>query len=326
MILVTGASGFVGQHVVAGLRKSLPTTRIRTFDARRPPASPPDGVEPFYGLIDEGPEGLHPVLDGVEVVIHLAAIVQPDAGDSTQMFRVNVEGTRNVYSAAVASGCRLFLHMSSAGIYGHAHGPDPFHEDDAPRPVTPYQRSKWQAEEALREIDSGDTTLNVMRPAGVYGPGSYLEIPQYRRIRGQRWAVEVRGGVVVHPTYIDDIVHAVSAIVERPARHGTALNIGGERAILLQDLQAMLAEVLGVSRHRLVLPPWLAGPMSVLGKPILSVRGRSNPHLGAMCRGALFSAAVDDSRLREGYPDVPIATLREGLVKSLEWATSQRLL
>jgi nucleoside-diphosphate-sugar epimerase len=154
-------------------------------------------------------------VDGVEVVIHLAAKVQPDSRDSTALSRVNVEGTRTVYSAAVASECKLFLHMSSAGVYGTPRRADPFHEDDPPRPVTPYQRTKWEAEETLRQISTPKTTLNILRPAGIYGPGSYLEIPQYQTIRRRKWAVELSGGVIVHPTYIDDVVHAIVAIVAR---------------------------------------------------------------------------------------------------------------
>ena len=71
----------------------------------------------------------------------------------------------------------------------------------------------------MRGLDAVGTTLNVMRPAGIYGPGSTLELPQYRRVRKQRWVVEVRGGVVVHPTYVDDVVGAILALLERPAPH-----------------------------------------------------------------------------------------------------------
>lgn len=178
----------------------------------------------------------------------------------------------------------------------------------------------------MRQIDASNTTLNILRPAGIYGPGSYLEIPQYRRIRNQRWVAEIGGGVIVHPTYIDDVVCAVLAMVSRPAPHATVLNIGGERPIQLQELQALLAETLGISRHRLVLPGWFASPLCALGKPILALRGRSNPLLGAMCRGKLFSAAVDDLRFRQRYPDVPVASLRDGLRESIDWAATHRLL
>lgn len=325
MILVTGASGFVGQHLVRALQQHLPATPIRVFDAKPSQAAWPTGVQAVYGLVEE-PERLPDVVGGADVVIHLAAKVEPDSRESNEMWRVNVEGTRNVYSAAVAAGCKLFLHMSSAGVYGPPRKPDPFCEDDPPRPVTPYQRTKWEAEEALRRLDSRDTMLNILRPAGIYGPGSSTEIMEYEKLVGRRWVIEISGGVIVHPTYVADVVHAIMAMVSQPAPHGTTFNIGGERPIRLQDLHALVAEMLGVRRRRLVLPAWLAGPSAALAQPVLALRGRSNPLLGGISRGRLFSAAVDDRRFRLRYPDVPVVELRRGLREYFDWASTQGLL
>ena len=324
-VLVTGAHGFVGQHVVRALRERFPTTPVRGLDAARPSADPPDGVELLYGRIEE-PEDVHEAMDGVGIVIHLAAKVQPSSRDSSDLWQVNVEGTRTIYSAAAAAGCKLFVHMSSAGVYGNPRRPDPFHEDDAACPETPYQRTKWEAEEALRQISSQDTTLNIFRPAGIYGPGSFLELPQYRSIRRRRWAVELSGGVVVHPTYVDDVVHAILAILARPAPHETAFNIGGERPLRLQELRALQADVLGVPRHRFVLPTRLASPLARLAKPVLALLGQTNPLLAAMSRGEVFSAAVDDRRFRQSYPEVPVVSLQAGLREHITWATAQHLL
>jgi len=253
-------------------------------------------------------------------------MVQPDARELEEMWRVNVTGTQNAYTAAAASGCKLFVHMSSAGIYGFPRRPEPFQEDDVPIPVTPYQRTKWEAEKALRLIDRGNMTLNILRPAGIYGPGSYLEISQYKKVLRQRWVLDVKGGVVVHPTYVQDIVHAILAIVAEPAPHETVMNIGGDRPIQFQHLQVLLAKTMGVQRHQVVLPRWLGTPLALLGEPILALRGRPNPLLGRMCRGDLFSAAVDDSRFRSRYPDVPVARLEDGLRDTVEWATAHHLL
>lgn len=325
MILVTGASGFIGHHLVTALKKRFPATPLRAFDAKPPSEALPDGVQTAYGFVED-PCVLPDLVNGAEVVIHLAAIVQPDSQDSEAMRRVNVEGTRNVYSAAADSGCKLFLHLSSAGIYGSPCRPDPFHEDDVPNPATPYQRTKWEAEEALRQIDAKDTALNVLRPAGIYGPGGRLEISQYRKVRDQRWVVELSGGVIVHPTHVEDVVQAILAIVERPGPHGTVFNIGGEQAIRLEDLQVLVAKVLGVPRRRMVLPVWLASPLAALAEPVLASRGRRNPLLRGISRGHLFSAAVDDRRLRQRYPQVPVVELQRGLREHVEWAVAHGLL
>src|SRR5262249_776314 len=146
-----------------------------------------------------------------------------------EMRRVNVEGTCNLYSAAAVAGCRFFLHMSSSGVYGPPHAACSFREDDACNPVTPYQITKFEAEKALAQIEPKETTLNILRPSGVYGPGSFLELGTYKKIRAQKWALELSGGVVVHPIHVQDVVAAIIAVVERPAPHGTVFNLGGER-------------------------------------------------------------------------------------------------
>lgn len=325
MILVTGASGFIGRHFVEALRHYDSTALIRLFDAQTPAGPLPDGVEALCGTIED-PALVASAVHGSEIVIHLAAKVQPESREIHQMSRVNVEGTRNVYAAAVQAGCKLFVHLSSAGVYGPPRGPEPFRESDLADPVTPYQRTKWEAEEVLRHTDPKATTLNILRPAGIYGAGSRLEIPAYQRILGQRWSLEFKGGVIVHPTYVGDVVQAILAVLERPAPHGTIFNVGGERQILLQEFQALVASVLNVPRRRLVLPSTISGPLAGLVGPLLSSMGRRNPLLRGISRGHLFSSAVDDRVFRQRYPHVPVRALRDGLQEHIDWARANRLL
>jgi nucleoside-diphosphate-sugar epimerase len=325
MIVVTGASGFIGHHLVQALAERIPEQSIQIFDAKPSSGVLPERVQFVRGTVEDT-QSLAAALHGADVVVHLAAKVQPDSHEVQEMRRVNVEGTRNVYSEAVASGCSLFVHMSSAGVYGPPRSATPFQEDDAPRPVTPYQLTKWEAEEALRSIDAKGTTLNIFRPAGIYGPGSHLEIPAFKRVIAQRWAVEMSGGVSVHPTHVRDVVEAIIAVVRRPAPHGMVFNVGGARPIRLEDWQAVVADALGVRRQRLVIPSWIGGPLAAVAQPGIAFMGRRNPLLVRMGRGHLFSAAVDDRRFRQRYPNVPVVDLTKGVKEHVEWAKTNHLL
>lgn len=325
MIFVTGASGFVGQHLVKALRTRFPDEPVRAFDFRPSTIEPPAGVEAVLGSVEE-PGDLRTAISGARAVIHLAAFVQPGSRAFDKMWRVNVEGTRNVFAAAVNAGCRLFLHLSSAGIYGHPHQPRPFGEDDLPRPTSPYQRTKWEAEEALRQADPHGTVVNILRPAGIYGAGSYLEIPTYKRIMAKGWAVETAGGIIVHPTHVEDVVQALVALVQAPAPHGTVFNIGGERPIRLSELEALIAGTLGKRRRRVVLPPQVTGPLMAIVDPLLGFLGRPNPLRKGIGQGRTFSSAVDDSRFRKRYPDVPVVKLQDGVRDHLDWAFANRLI
>jgi dihydroflavonol-4-reductase len=325
MILVTGGSGFIGQHVVRALKNWASGDAIRVFDTNPSRAARTEGVEIVQGSIED-PRAVTAAVRGADMVIHLAAKVQPSSLDARDLWQVNVKGARNTYLAAVQSGCRLFLHMSSAGVYGPPRRAAPFTEQDQANPVTPYQLSKWAGEQALSNIQPERTILNIFRPAGVYGPGSHLEVPRYRRVSAQRWSFELSGGVVVHPTNIEDVVQAILATIDAPAPHGTVFNIGGERALLVQALDALVAEALSVRRRRLVIPPWMGVPIAGVVKPVSRAMGRRGEVLAGVSRGRVFSAAVNDRRFRRRFPEVPVMKLENGVREHIAWAQRQGLL
>lgn len=326
MILVTGASGFVGQHVLGALRRRFPGEPVRALDVTSPgEVAGADGVEFVLGSIEK-PVEVERAVAGVRTTIHLAAYVKPGSREFDKMWRINVDGSRNVHCASVAAGCRQLIHLSSAGIYGPPRQAEPFREDDEPHPLSPYQRTKWEAEEELRRADSGDMVVNIVRPAGIYGPGSLLELPAYRRVLSRTWAVEMAGGVIVHPTHVDDIAQALVALVETPAPHGAIFNVGGQRPLRVAEWEMLVAHAAGVRRRRLVVPAAIMTPVLSAFEPLLGAVGRSNALRRGMSEGRVFSSAVDDRRFRQQYPDVPVRRLEDGLREHVEWARGQQLL
>jgi nucleoside-diphosphate-sugar epimerase len=325
MILVTGATGFVGRRLIPALRERFAAKPIRVLArALPPPDALPEDVQVFLGDLEDC-QIATVLLRGVDVVIHLAANVQPDAREIIEMRRVNTVAARNLYSAAIAAGTKLFVHVSSAGVYGPPRSDAPFKEEDACRPTTAYQISKFEAEEALRKIEPSQTALNILRPTGIYGAGS-LDVSAYKKVLSQRWTIELIGGVVVHPTHVTDVVEGITALVQRPAPTGTVFNLGGERPLLLQDLFALMAETLGCRRQRIVLSRSITGPLGGLAEAVCSVVGRRKPLVAEMCRGYCFSAAVDDRRFQRRYPAVPRLRLTDGIREHIEWARANCLL
>lgn len=325
MILVTGGCGFVGSHVVAALGRRPGIGRVRVLDTQHANNQDEAAVEMVQGSVTD-PAVVRRAVEGVHSVVHLAAKVDPHSADLNDLRAVNVEGTRIVLAAAVEARCALFLHLSSAGVYGHPRGDRPFLESDQPNPTTPYQRSKWEAEQVIKSADVASTVVNVLRPTGIYGPGSHLELPAYRKVATQRYVLELSGGVIVHPAYVGDVAAAICAMVEEPAPHGTVLNLGGERAVRTEDLYELVGQVMQVRRHRFRIPAGVASPAARVTARILAALGRPEPRLLLFSRGANLSAGVDDTAFRARYPNASVASLRQGVREHIYWARNEGLL
>lgn len=171
-VLVTGASGFVGEALVFRL----------LVDKQFCPIAAARGATRLHGLCSVVPFDLahaktQPVLDDVQVVVHAAArvhVMNETAADALSEYRkVNVEGTLKLAQCAAASGVKRFIFVSSIKVNGESTLPGkPFKADDHPNPLDPYGVSKYEAEEALKRL-SHDTGMEVViiRPPLIYGPG-----------------------------------------------------------------------------------------------------------------------------------------------------------
>ncbi|MEH6651173.1 MAG: NAD-dependent epimerase/dehydratase family protein [Motiliproteus sp.] len=172
-ILVTGASGFIGSHLCAALLSQGHSVRGAVRKRGLPPALLTSAVD-WIELADlDRPEPLESACKDIDVVIHLAAFVHQMRGDaeSKEYDRVNHQGTLNLARAAISSGVRRFVFLSSIKVNGEERE-SPYCLDDIANPVGAYAISKYAAEQGLRKLEQ-DLALDVViiRPPLVYGTG-----------------------------------------------------------------------------------------------------------------------------------------------------------
>jgi dihydroflavonol-4-reductase len=170
--LVTGGSGFVGGAVVRALvEQDWDVVALARTEASAG-ALAREGARPALGDVSH-PDSIRRAMIGCEVVFHAAGMNASCLPDQSPLFRVNVEGTRNVLEAAARAGVRRFVHTSSAAAIGEPAGTIG-REDTAHREwfLTAYERSKFEAERVV--LDRGpELGLEVVcvDPASVQGPG-----------------------------------------------------------------------------------------------------------------------------------------------------------
>jgi nucleoside-diphosphate-sugar epimerase len=167
-ILVTGASGFVGGHIVRLLRARQVAVRCLVRRTSRLDFIQPSAPEFVWGDVNDQ-ESLKAALDGVDGVIHCAGITK--ARSRTEFFRVNAEGSRNLFMACKERRGRLakIVHISSLAALGPAFDGKPVAEDAPPHPISYYGESKLAAHR-IAENCMKELPVSIILPPAVYGP------------------------------------------------------------------------------------------------------------------------------------------------------------
>lgn len=165
LIALTGATGFIGRHLLAELPRR--GYRVRVL-LRRPTALPPQASGAVVGDLT-APRNMAAALEGVHAVIHSAGLAQGMSGVPEDDYRaLNTQATVALARAAQRAGARRFVFLSSIRAQTGPSATRVLNEDCAPRPTDAYGRSKLAAEHGLAELDIDWVAL---RPVLVYGPG-----------------------------------------------------------------------------------------------------------------------------------------------------------
>lgn len=247
-LLVTGGSGFVGSAVVRALRSSPVGSPVRLAVHARPVAGA-DGAGFECVPVDlADPSSLAGVCDGVGTVLHLASHIGPD---SARCEAVNALGTEALVAVARQAGCRRFLYLSSAAVYGYGVHDGATEDEVEVAPATAVSRSRARAEWAV--LAAGGV---VLRPLFVYGPGDTRFLPVVIAAL-RRWPFLVDGGrariSVVAVEDLARVVLRVACLPEAAWRPG-AFHVTDGVPLAFRELVDRLQSELALSVPRLSLP------------------------------------------------------------------------
>jgi dihydroflavonol-4-reductase len=302
-VAVTGSTGFIGRRLVG----HLAARGIDTVPAGRP--------------LERA--ALAEAFRGADAVVHLAGAVS--AVREREFVETNVEGTRAVAEAAKDAGIARFVHISSLAAAGTGSIAAPRREDDPPAPLTAYGRSKLRAEQIVAELIGPQSV--VLRPGVVYGPGDRAMLPLFRMAARGVLPLVGRPGAAYTMIYVDDLLHAIDAAMERTLDGGETLFVGHPRPVSARELLEGIRVAVGRRAPIVPVPMAATRLAAIAGDVVGSISGRPqvinrSRYVELAAEG--FVCRVD--RLRDRLGVVAQVDLAEGLTETATWYREQRWL
>ena len=338
LILLTGASGFVGGHLAARLvaegrrvrclvRPSSETTALRALST----GSGGPGIELVLGDLTDR-DSLRRATEGCAHVVHSAAMVS-DWGTVQEIRAANVIGTRDLALAAVAAGVRRFVQISTTDVYGYPGTPGVTEDHVFAGFANWYSQTKREAEAVLTTI-AADSSLQVvfLRPATVYGPGSTEVVGEMTRALRGRYLPTVAGGrAVAGLVHVENLVDAVLLALSRREAAGEPFNVVDGLPVTWGRFLGDIGAALGYP------PPWiklnyrlafsLAVGLEEGYRALRRLTGLRTPPL--LTRAAVQILGVDqdfsNAKLRSVLGWQPRVDYQQGLAATVAWLRDEFL-
>ena len=250
LVLVTGATGFLGRRVVPELLAHRHQVRCLVHSPGRERLFDHREVEVHYGSV-LNPESLGPAMHGVQSVVHLVGIIRTGRGSSFD--RVHRQGTAIVAEAAKEAGAREIIYISAMGATSD--------------PKYPYLHSKRQAE---LHITSSGMGYTILRPSVIFGEGDEFLTALAGLVRlGPVAPVIGSGRNRMQPVAVEDVARCVADSVGNSLVKGRTINLGGPHRLSYNDLLEEVALAMGRRLRLAHIPTALAWPAVALLQNVL---------------------------------------------------------
>ncbi|TIO75855.1 MAG: NAD(P)-dependent oxidoreductase [Mesorhizobium sp.] len=316
VVLVTGASGFLGSHVLKRLAASgtlalglgRDTARCAALEAAGHRIIHHDLAQPLDCALD-------PRLGRVERIIHCAALSAP-FGRLQDFVAANVTATRNLLDFATRQGVDRFVHISSPSVCFAFRDQLGLTEDAAlPDPVNHYARTKREAERLVLAAPAIHPV--VLRPRGIYGAGDRALLPRLIKAAKRRPLPLFRGGrAAIDLTHVDDVVDAVMAGLNAPSEaEGQILNISGGEVLPVRRIAEEACARAGIEarwRPMPLMPAMLAA--GLMETVALRLPGRPEPPVTRYGLGLFaYAQSLDISKAKLALGWTPKTSFEQGL-------------
>ncbi len=322
-ILLTGANGFVGSHVLDSLRARGITTAVllrpagnkRFIEAHLP------HLEVRTGSIGD-PQSLGAAMQDITHVVHCAGCTR--ALRVSEFHEVNHVGTRHVVEAVNQHKARMqrLVHISSLAASGPASPDKPARENDPPNPISEYGKSKLAGEQEVQ--GACEVEHVILRPPAVYGPRDAAFLPLFKAVKAHILPRFGSGRLALSLVFVKDLAEAVVTCLTHPAVPGKTFYVASPEVTNAPELAREIA--LQMKAWTLPLPlPLPALWLLCCLQEAVSWLTRKPGTLGRQKYAELRAPGwvCDPDRLRQELGFVCANTLKSGITTTLAWYRQQ---
>lgn len=319
-VLLTGATGFVGSHAAEAFVQAGYQVRALVRSHARARTLDTTGIDFVVGSLEDD-SALRAACDGIDTVVHLAALTHARSDDDYE--NTNVAGTRTLLDGAIGAGVRRFVYLSSLAACGPAVDGRGVRDDDPPRPLTQYGRSKLAGERVCME--AGDQIeVVVLRAPAVYGPRD-TDLFHFFRLASRTGVIPVPTGPPrrLQMVHVTDLARALVLAVRAPAAAGV-YHIADREAYTWEEVGRMVGEAVGRKVRVLHVPAALIAGLAAVSETVAGLVGRSSIFNrdkarellapGWLCETEAARAALN---FESGIP------LADGLRRTAQWYREQ---
>lgn len=324
-VLVTGASGFVGSHVVQALQAHGFAVRCLVRPTSRLDFLQPATVELARGDVMDV-AALEAAVEGMDAVVHCAGVTQ--ARSRHEFFRINEGGTRNLLAACSRRKNRIakFVHISSLAALGPSTTGCALTEEATPRPVSDYGESKL-ASQRLAESFMQELPIAILIPPAVYGPGDDGFLICFKWVRRGFMVLLGRDARRISLIYAKDLAEAAAAVLRHPQAVGRSYLVEDGCVQTWESLGNAIGCAMGRTPRKICLPVALARSAGTIGDFGSKITGKAGFLNSQKMRELVQRAWVCSSqRLRGELGFRPRYPLDLGIRETLSWYTGHQWL
>ncbi|NNE38391.1 MAG: NAD-dependent epimerase/dehydratase family protein [Gammaproteobacteria bacterium] len=311
-ILITGASGFIGQCLLGLLKTKNYKLRLGVRNNSKL-IDPEAARESVFLDMDSSSSISEAIVKNIDIVIHLAGQAHDEHASGKRLYQVNAEGTKKLAEVSESQGVKLFIYISTIKVHGSGSLSQMFSEDSLLEPQDDYANSKLQGEYALIDIcEKGKMQYVILRPPLVFGPGVKANFLKLLSLIDRNYPLPFANFNNLRSyIYVENLCHLIEGIIYRKSCRN--------QIYLVKDCDMSTKDLVSEISKAFGNPPNIFHMPIIFLKIIVSIFNKKKDF-----ERLYSSLVIDNSRLQKDLGWVASVDTSTAMANTVDWYKQSR--